>query len=124
MAETTVRFALYVSAVKGHLVTRFGTDGRSVQSFIGAQRVHGSPTDIVWDEETIVPLTDAEVARYRREYQRMIDGKALRKRTEAEYKAQLAARKKAADDALAAAKQAAPPKPAPPAPPKDPAPNT
>ena len=121
MAEITVRFALYVSAVKGHLVTRFGTDARGLQSFIGAHRVLGNPSEIVWDEETIVPLSEDEATRYRREYQRLLDGKALRRRTEAEFKAQLAARKKAADDAIATAKAATTPKPEPPAP-KDPAP--
>jgi len=122
MADTTVRFALYVSAVKGHLVTRFGTDARGLQSFIGAHRVLGNPSEIVWDEETIIPLSEDEATRYRREYQRLIDGKALRRRTEAEFKAQVAARKKTAEDAIAAAKAVPTPKPDPPAAPKDPAP--
>src|SRR5262249_6261163 len=58
MPDAPIRFALYVSAVRGHLVTRFGTDTRGVQSFIGAFRQPGSPTEIVWDEETIVPLSE------------------------------------------------------------------
>src|SRR5262245_26208296 len=98
MAESKLRFALYVSAVRGHLVTRFGTDGNGIQSFIGAHRVPGDPTEIVWDESTIVPLTEGEVARYRREYQRLLDGKALRKRTAAEYEAQEEARRKTEDE--------------------------
>ena len=87
-----VRFALYVSAVRGHLVTRFGTARPGAQSFIGAHRVPGSPAEIVWDEQTIVPLSEAEVARYRREYQRALDGGALKRRTRAEFEAQHASR--------------------------------
>ena len=122
MPEPPVRFALFVSAVRGHLVTRFGTDRPGLQSFIGAARLPGAPTEIVWDEQTIVPLSEAEVGRFRREYQRAIDGKALRQRTPEEYQAQVAARKKAEGEALAAAKKAADEKSKPPEKAKDPAP--
>ena len=104
MTTSPVRFGLYVSAVRGHLVTRFGTDRRGIQSFIGAYRAPGNPTEIVWDEETIIPLGEAEVARYRREYERLIAGGALKKRTAAEYQTQVEARTKAEKESRATPK--------------------
>jgi hypothetical protein len=101
---TEIRFALYVSAVRGHLVTRFGTAGRGVQSFIGAHRAPGSPTEIVWDVESITALSEDEVARHLREYQRLLDGGALKKRTAAEYRAQVADRTKPEPETVAEAK--------------------
>ena len=85
----TPAFALFVSGVEGHLVTRFGAGARGAPSFIGARRAAGDPTQILWDTELIVALTTQEVARYRREYDRALDAKALRRRTEKEYLAQL-----------------------------------
>ena len=81
-------FALYVSSVEGHLVTRLGA-GASTPSYIGARRRAGDPTEIVWDTELVVALAADEVARFRREYERAIEAKALRRRTEKEYLAQL-----------------------------------
>lgn len=116
---TDIRFALYVSAVRGHLVTRFGTAGRGVQSFIGAHRSPGSPTEIVWDEECITALSEDEVARHSREYQRLLAGGALKQRTAAEYQAQIAASTKPAPEPKPEieAKPAGEPPPAVPQPP-------
>lgn len=86
-----IQFALYVSSVAGHLVTRFGAQG----SYVGAERDSSDPTTVVWNEEAIVALTEAEVARYSREYDRLIRGGALRKRTAAEFQRQNSATQQA-----------------------------
>jgi hypothetical protein len=91
MATTTVSpFALYVSSVEGKLVTRYGTATRRQPSYIGARRDARDPTRITWETELVVALTTAEVARYRREYDRELAARALRCRTEQDYRAQLA----------------------------------
>jgi hypothetical protein len=86
---TQPTFALYVSSMEGHLVTRYGAGARGAPSYIGARREAGDPTQIVWDPELVVALTADEVARHRLEYERELDAKALRRRTEAEFIAQV-----------------------------------
>ncbi len=94
-----MNFWLYVTAVEGRLVTRFGARGRS---YIGATRDGADPTKITWDTASIVPIPEDEYARFRREYEReCAAGGGLRKRTKAEYEEQrenrLAAKKLAAE---------------------------
>jgi hypothetical protein len=90
MAADDPKFALYVSSVQGRLVTRYGAGTRSAPSYIGARRVSGDPTSIEWDTEVVVALTAEEVARFAREYERALGGKALRKRTREDWLAQTA----------------------------------
>jgi hypothetical protein len=71
---------LYVSAVKGHLVTRFGTG-----LLIGATRDQADPSKVTWDEGEIAKIGPDEQAAYRREYARALRDGALKARTKAEY---------------------------------------
>lgn len=83
-------FAAFVSSNEGHAVSRFGSAiGGRHGELIGATRDPSDPTCVTWDTDAIVPLTVAEYARYRREYERAIRHGALRRRTEAEYAAYL-----------------------------------
>lgn len=106
---------VYVSPVKGHLVTRYGTG-----TYIGATRsivVHkpapGEPIPIVprnesevaWNESEVVAIPEPEWMAHIKEYTRCLTAKALTKRTEADYKAWCEAQAKAsATDAENAAK--------------------
>ena len=76
--------------MEGRLVTRYGTAARGAPSYIGARRSATDPTEILWDGELVVALTADEVGRHRREYEREVEGGNLRRRTGAEYEAQLA----------------------------------
>jgi hypothetical protein len=73
---------LYVSAVKGHLVTRFGTG-----LLIGATRDPKDPSKVTWDEDEIAKISPEELAPYRREYARALRDGALKKREAADFKA-------------------------------------
>ena len=73
-------FALYVSAVKGTAVERLGHRG----AYIGASR-RPPPEGWAWDEEAVVGLTALEVAKYRREYEGMIDRGELVRRSHEDY---------------------------------------
>lgn len=64
---------LYVRAVPGRLVTRFGSS-----QYIGATRVFPHPTPeqlengaepIVWDAQAVTVIPEREAAKYRREYE-------------------------------------------------------
>ncbi len=101
------QFALYVSSVEGHVVTRFSSHkmGRR-PTLIGAIRDHNDPTKITWDTKRIVGIPEAEYTRFGREYNREINAGGLTKRTAKEYaeqlKANAAADRKAIDVAQAA----------------------
>jgi hypothetical protein len=103
------KFALYVSSVEGKLVSRFGAGSRGAPSYIGARRVAGDPTSVVWDTELVVALTVAEVARFSREYERALAAKALKKRTRDEWLAQAARERDAASKGRDNPAPAAPP---------------
>lgn len=70
---------VYVKAVPGHAVRRFGTPVH-----IGAERVKG--VGFVWTEGEVVALPAAHWARYRKEYSRAVGDGALEMATEADYK--------------------------------------
>lgn len=74
------QFALYVSAVKGTAVERLGSRG----VYIGATR-RPPPEGWAWDESIVVGLTELEVAKYRREYEGMIDRGELVRRSHDDY---------------------------------------
>lgn len=76
---------LYVSAVKGHLVTRYGTG-----LLIGASRDPKDPSKVSWDENEIVKLTPEEQAPYRREYARALRDGSLKQRKPADFQAAVA----------------------------------
>ena len=100
---------LYVSAVPGHLVTRYGTG-----TLIGAARgVIEKPGDVVdpsqvtYDEQLVVRIPEAEHARYRREYGRALRDGALKLRSKADFEAcnaKIAAASKADGDKIASDK--------------------
>lgn len=77
---TAAAFALFVSSVEEHLVTRYGT-----RTFIGAER---DKNGIKWNTKAIVAIPHDEYRRYRREYDRALRDKSLTPRTEAEWNAQ------------------------------------
>jgi hypothetical protein len=64
-----LKIALYVSSVKGRLVSRPG----SPHSYIGArtrspEEIQAGVTEPVWDTEAVVPVLEAEYDKYRREW--------------------------------------------------------
>jgi len=74
--------ALYVSIVKGHLVQRYGTG-----ILIGATRDPRDPSQVTWDEDEVVKLSEHEQAAYRREYARALRDGALKQRRPADFDA-------------------------------------
>jgi len=111
-------FALFVSPVKGHLVSRFGTARADHgPSIIGGsleripEKDPNKPISIVergagrWsvDPKVIVALTHDEIAIYGREYSRAIKGGSLVRRTAAEFAEQQEQSAKAAKKARRAA---------------------
>lgn len=75
---------VYVSAVKGRLVTRFPTLQAPAPQYIGATR-HGKK--ITWDEDAVIPIPESEWRQYRREYRKALDSGSLKERTPAEFEA-------------------------------------
>lgn len=104
---TEPQFALYVSSVEGHAVTRFSSHKMGKRpTLIGATRDHSDPTKITWDTKRIIGIPEAEYARFGREYNREILGGGLKKRTAQEYTEQLMANADADRKAIDAAKAA------------------
>lgn len=96
-------FARFVSSVPGHLVTRYGSS-----EYVGARR-DPKTRELSWQPEAVVALTQHELDRFSREYDRALKDGALVARTAAEYDEQIA-KANAADARLAkdaAAKAAA-----------------
>jgi hypothetical protein len=102
-------FALFLSSVEGHVVSRYGATGPTrAPEAIGARRTAtGSGWVWSWDTGAIAALTHAEVAAYGREYAAAVRSGALRERTAEEFEAYTAAQRAQADKA---AKDAAAPK--------------
>jgi hypothetical protein len=88
--------ALFVSAVAGHHVTRFGSS-----TLIGAEVDLEHPGNIRWDEKKVVAIPEAEYQAYRVEYDRLIADGALVRRDAKDYEVYLSARDKALDEANA-----------------------
>ena len=80
-------FALFVSSVPGHLVTRYG--GARAPELLGATR--DAKGVVAWQPDLVLALSHDELARFGREYRRAIARGALLERTEAEYLAFVAA---------------------------------
>jgi len=95
MPEDAPQFALYVSCVKGRLVSRWDAPSSSFGARIATpeERAAGSEP-IVWDEECVVPLLPTFAARFDRELRNAFRNGDLRKRTEADYAAWLVAAEK------------------------------
>lgn len=85
MADPAAAFALFVSSVDGHPVTRFGT-----RTLVGAARRQLEPTVVDYTPELVVALPHAEASRYRREYERAIQAGSLRRRSADDWRAQTA----------------------------------
>jgi hypothetical protein len=81
---------LFVSSVKDHAVTRFGS-GKAIGGvpfpgiLIGAERDPEKPDQIRWFPDRIIHIPEPEASVYAREYARALRDGSLRKRTEAEY---------------------------------------
>lgn len=75
--SAAVQFAKYYSSrAEGGLATRFGTG-----TYIGANRSHEDPKQVVFDETAVVGITVLEYARYRKEYEKAVKGGSLVERT-------------------------------------------
>lgn len=120
MPAPAIDFALFVTPVEGHLVTRYGAG-----SYIGVtrqdkpqakrftvtrpngekrEREVASPwsneSTLAWDTETIVAIPRVEYERFRKEYNRATaPGGGLVKHTQKDWEAQRDARKKKAQEA-------------------------
>ena len=93
---------LYVSAVEGFAVSRFGSATRSSPNqtiggrrttekvLVAGHKLTNRPIEI--DTNVIVVIPDAEHARFRREYDRAIKDGTLKLRSEEDYKSFIAAR--------------------------------
>lgn len=100
----TTETAVYLSAVKGHLVPRFSTlTSPAGRTNIGVKRDEKGA--VVYDERAVVCIPIAEFNRHRKEYHRAIDDGALKKRTREDFDAYRAEVDKA--DAEAEAKRKA-----------------
>jgi len=86
-------FAIYVSAVRGHLVPRWGTN----ESF-GVSKGPSDEEPFVWDESRVYPITEAKYREFRIEFDAAISTGALKRRTAEDfgaYQSALAEREKA-----------------------------
>jgi hypothetical protein len=81
--DLAAHFALFVSAVTGQPVTRFGT-----RTLVGAERRLNEPTIIDYDPSRVVAISQPEYARYRREYERAIRDGSLTRRSVEDWQAQ------------------------------------
>lgn len=90
--------ALYVSAVEGHHVTRYGTP-----TLIGCEIDLAHPGNIRWNEQAIVRIPELEYLTYKREYDRLVEDGALVKQSAEDYEAFLELR----DDKIEADAEAA-----------------
>lgn len=94
---------LYVSAVEGHLVPRYGT-----RAEIGAEIIpgpKGGKQTIRWNTGTVVALSQDELVKYKREYKRAIKAGALVERTVEDFRAYIAA-ENAENERIAAEREA------------------
>lgn len=76
-------FGLFVSAVEGQPVRRYGTP-----SMIGAERTVAAPNVITYDTALVVAIPVEESDRYLREYTRALRDGSLIQRTAEEWLAQ------------------------------------
>jgi len=97
-----LEIGLYVSAVAGHHVTRYGTT-----TLIGATVDLDHPGNLRFDPDFVAAIPLAEYLAYKREYDRLIADGALKKRTPEEFDAFIKARAAAIDKAAAEAKEKA-----------------
>ena len=99
-APLSPKYAMYVSSVVGKTFIRPGTN-----QILGGRRRAGGPCE--WQPDKVVPITEGELAKYRKEYDRALEREhSLKRRTEAEWKAQQAAEDKAAAAAREAGEKA------------------
>jgi len=90
-------FALFVRAVEGHIVRRFGTSHTIGYTFDPPTK--DGPGGHRWDTETIHALTDREVLAYRGEYDHEIRDGGLVACTREAWEKQVAERRKKHDAA-------------------------
>lgn len=85
MGDPADTFGLFVSAVEGHPVMRFGSS-----VLIGADRDPDNPRKLIYRTSDIIAIPHAEALRYGREYNRLIEDGALVARSAADWsKAQI-----------------------------------
>lgn len=82
---------VFVSSIKGKLVTRFPSLRQPTAQYIGATR---KGKDIVWNTDAVVAIPKSEWNRYRREYRRVLENGSLVKRTQEDHTKWLERRKK------------------------------
>jgi hypothetical protein len=94
MGDPADAFGLFVSAVEGHPVSRFGAPGGSV--LIGADRDPDNPRKIIYRPDAVIAIPHHEALRYGREYNRLITDGALVARTADDWRGQQIAAQTAA----------------------------
>ncbi len=121
MSKPSSHFARFVSSVKGHLVSRYGTaTDKSAPSLIGARRkttslgvgpfdLERTTVELEWDEEAIVALTETEARRFAREYDGHVARNELKARTADEFDRFVASHSTPDPDPEAATEPAPPP---------------
>lgn len=98
----------FFKAVEGHVVHRFGTSSATSSNERFGHSI-GAGGVITWDTEAVLAISDAEAARYQREYDRLVRQGALIEVDEAAWNAWRAERKARAKKS-AAEQTAQPPK--------------
>lgn len=96
-------FVRFVSPVKGRLVSRWDAPGTLIGARLttAAERATGAEP-IIWDEELVLPLTDAFCRRFDKELRRALANGDLKKRKREDYESWLKAEaKREADRAVA-----------------------
>ena len=95
----------YVSSVKGHLATRYGT-GTPLGAVVGRDEKTGEST-VVWNEDAVIAIPLDEWNRHIKEYTRLLTHGALKERKPEEHKTFVEAEKKTAEaDAARVAEEA------------------
>lgn len=96
---TEPQFVLFVSAVEGHAVSRYGSGARDRRpTTIGAVR---GPDGFTWNTAEVVALTQDEMNRFSKEYRGAILDGALIQRTEDDWRAWIAEQSKKAEASVA-----------------------
>lgn len=105
-----VQFVRFVSPVKGRLVSRWDAPGTYVGARLAttAERAAGSD-GVIWDEELVLPLTEAFCRRFDKELRSALRNGDLRERKADDYRRWLETERKRDAAAHPKSKQAAAP---------------
>lgn len=103
------QFAIYVSSVKGRLVSRWDAPSSCFGARITTADERAAGADpIIWDEECVVPLLASFVARYDRELRNAFRNGDLLKRTAGDHAAWLRLEEQRESERMATTEQPAP----------------